>query len=161
MDDCLVSLPSVEEAIATYKNLSELLAKRGFRLQKWLSNNDKVLQEIPESERSSSAQGHTLEDSTKERLLGMLWKLKEDAFTFSVNLPEKPLTCRGILSALSSLYDPLGFVSPVILEGRLLLQAFVDARLIGTKKLPLQRHKNGLSGFIVYQQSVIYLFRAA
>ena len=103
VDDCLVSLPSVEEAIATYKNLSELLAKCGFRLRKWLSNNDKVLQEIPESELLSSAQGQTLKDSTKERLLGMLWKLKEDAFTFSVNLPEKPLTCRGILSALSSL----------------------------------------------------------
>ena len=99
------------------------MAKRGFRLRKWLSNNDKVLQEIPESERSPSAQGHILEDSTKEKLLGMLWKLKEDAFTFLVNLPEKPLTRRGILSALSSLYDPLGFVSPVILEGRLLLQA--------------------------------------
>ena len=49
--------------------------------------------------------------------------MKEDAFTFLVNLPEKALTRRGILSALSSLYDPLGFDSPVILEGRLFLQA--------------------------------------
>ena len=64
VNNCLVSLPSMEEAIATYKNLSKLLAKRGFWLRKWLSNNDKVLQEIPDSERSSSAQGHTLEDST-------------------------------------------------------------------------------------------------
>ena len=82
VDDCLVSLPSVEEAIATYKNLSEILAKRGFRSRNRLSNNDKVLQEIPESERSFSAQGHTIEDSIKERLLDMLWKLKEDELVF-------------------------------------------------------------------------------
>ena len=42
---------------------------------------------------------------------------------FRYIFPKKPLTHRGILSALSSLYDPLGFVSPVVLEGRLLLQA--------------------------------------
>ena len=36
--------------------------------------------------------------------------------------PKRPFTRRGILSALSSLYDPIGFVSPVVLEGRLLLQ---------------------------------------
>ena len=52
----------------------------------------------------------------------MLWKLKEDAFTFTINLPPRPLTRRGILSALSSLFDPLGFVSPVILEGRVILK---------------------------------------
>ena len=67
VEDCLVSLPSVEEAI-----VSEFLAKRDFHLRNWLSNNDKVLQEIPESERSSSARSYTLEDSTKERFLGTL-----------------------------------------------------------------------------------------
>ena len=123
VDDCLVSLSSVEEAIAVQQKLTELLVRRGFRLRKWVSNKDEVLRTIPESERSSSVQGHTIEDSTKERLLGMLWTVKEDAFTFAVNLPERPLARRGILSALSSLYDPLGFVSPVILEGRLLLQS--------------------------------------
>ena len=123
VDDCLVSLPSVDEAITIQKNLCDLLAKRGFRLRKWISNNDDVLNSIPDSEKSTSTLGHALEDSTKERLLGMLWKLKEDNFTFEVNLPQRPLTRRGILSALSSLYDPLGFVAPVVLEGRLILQS--------------------------------------
>ena len=71
VDDSLVSLPSVQEAIAIYKSLSEILAECGFHLRKWLSNNDKVLQAILESERPSSAQGHSLEDSTKERLFDM------------------------------------------------------------------------------------------
>ena len=37
-------------------------------------------------------------------------------------LPEKPFTCRGIFSTVSSLFDPLGFVAPIILEPKLMLQ---------------------------------------
>ena len=37
-------------------------------------------------------------------------------------MPQKSLTRRGMLSALASLFDPLGFVSPVILEGRMMLR---------------------------------------
>ena len=122
VDDCLVSVSTVREAILAQKYLREILAKRGFRLRKWISNNDEVLRAIPESE-CSTARGHALDDTIRERLLGMLWKLKEDSFTFEVNLPRRSHTRRGILSALSSLYDPLGFVSPVILEEKLLLQA--------------------------------------
>ena len=122
VDDCLVSLPTIQEAISAQRGLRELLAKRGFRLRKWITNSEEVLRCIPESERATISQAHPLDETTNERLLGMLWKLKEDAFTFTADLPKKPLTRRGMLSALSSLFDPLGFVSPVVLEGKLLLQ---------------------------------------
>ena len=98
VDHCLVSLHSLQEATAVQLKLTELLIMRGFRLKKRLSNKDEILCAIPESERSSSVQGHTIEDSTKERLLGMLWNVKEDAFAYAVNLPERPLTRRGIYS---------------------------------------------------------------
>ena len=52
----------------------------------------------------------------------MLWRLKDDVFAFTVEMPQKSLTGRGMLSALDSLFDPLGFVSPVILEGRMMLR---------------------------------------
>ena len=118
-DNCLVSLPTVHEAILAQQGLHELLAKRGFRLRKWITNSDEVLQSIPESEHTEASQGHSLEDSMGDRLLGMLWRLKDDVFAFTVEMPQKSLTRRGMLSMLSSLFDPLGFVSPVILEGRM------------------------------------------
>ena len=120
--DCLVSLFSVEAVIEVRRSLSDLPAKRGFRLRKWLSNTQDVLETIPEADRSEVSIGHTFQDSDQKKLLGMLWKLKEGAFTFTVNLPPRPLTRRDILSALCSLFDPLGFVSPVILEGKIILQ---------------------------------------
>ena len=42
--------------------LRELLAKGGFRLTKWLSNDWEVLAEIPQSERASSVVNLDIED---------------------------------------------------------------------------------------------------
>ncbi|KAL3999159.1 4-aminobutyrate aminotransferase / (S)-3-amino-2-methylpropionate transaminase [Sarotherodon galilaeus] len=43
-------------------------------------------------------------------------------FTFSIVNKDKPLTRHGILSNVSSIYDPLGFLAPVILPAKQILQ---------------------------------------
>ena len=44
----------------------------------------------------------------------------------SLHLPsEKPFTRRGVLSTIYSVYDLLGLASPVVLEGKLILQQLV------------------------------------
>ena len=70
MDDCLVSFPSVEETIATQRELKELLARRGFNLTKWTTNDAEVLEAIPSAERSKMAQ-HLLQDSSNDKVLGV------------------------------------------------------------------------------------------
>ena len=45
-----------------------------------------------------------------------------DVFTFRNSLEERPCTRRGILSAVNSLYDPLGFLAPMTITGKLLLR---------------------------------------
>ena len=60
-----------------------------------------------------------------QRSLRVFWNLEMDAFTFKVTLPEKPFTRRGVLSIVNSVYDPLGFVAPVMLEGRKIIQQLV------------------------------------
>jgi hypothetical protein len=57
-----------------------------------------------------------------ERALGVAWCIESDSFQFSTLLPKKPPTRRGLLSVLSSIYDPLGLISPVLLKGRMLMQ---------------------------------------
>ena len=122
VDDCLCSVSSVAEGIEVAKKLPELLSKGGFRLTKWLSNNNEVLQSIPATELCSSLQFHELDVDVKERVLGVYWNVQDDEFGFNVVLPERPSTRRGILSVVSSLYDPLGFVAPLILQPKLMLQ---------------------------------------
>lgn len=52
----------------------------------------------------------------------MLWKIKDDAFGYDVTPLTIPATKRGILSTLSSVYDPLGFESPFILWAKIIFQ---------------------------------------
>ncbi|XP_043088612.1 uncharacterized protein LOC122334667 [Puntigrus tetrazona] len=57
-----------------------------------------------------------------ERALGIHWHVDSDNFRFSVDLKDQPATRRGILSTVASLYDPLGFIAPFLLSGKLVLQ---------------------------------------
>ena len=61
-------------------------------------------------------------DIQKERALGVVWNIKIDTFGFKISLKDKPATKRGMLSELSSVYDPLGLASPFILKGRQIIQ---------------------------------------
>ena len=58
-----------------------------------------------------------------QRSLGTYRCIESDTFGFRIELRDKPATRRGILSTISSVYDPLGAVSPVILVGKQILQA--------------------------------------
>lgn len=49
----------------------------------------------------------------EQRSLGMCWDLNADPFFFEVAEDLKPFTKRGVLSTGNSLFDPLGFLSPL------------------------------------------------
>ena len=112
VDDCPVSFKSEEEAIRIVEDLTQLLKKGGFYLTKWAKNNPKVLSSIPEKERSTELQNLEFQAASNQPVLEIQWNLKEDEFVFNVLLPLKPLTRRGVLSAVSTLFDPLGFCRP-------------------------------------------------
>lgn len=48
-----------------------------------------------------------------ERALGVQWNVHTDTFGFKIIDKKKHGNRRGILSVICSVYDPLGFVSPV------------------------------------------------
>lgn len=57
-----------------------------------------------------------------QRSLGIIWDLQRDKFTFRVADDDKPFTRWGVLSTVNSLYDPLGFVAPVTIQGKAILR---------------------------------------
>lgn len=63
-----------------------------------------------------------LEKLPMEQALGIHWCIQSDTFQFCIMLKDRPCTRRGILSTVSSIFDPLGFVTPVLLEGKSILQ---------------------------------------
>lgn len=52
----------------------------------------------------------------------MQWCIETDTFEFKLKVKEQPPTKRSMLSVISSVYDPLGFLAPLILPAKLLLQ---------------------------------------
>ena len=57
-----------------------------------------------------------------DRALDIQWNIEEDKLEFKVKLKEKPMTRRGMLSIISSIYDPLGLLNPYLLKGKKMLQ---------------------------------------
>ena len=123
VDDCLKSIKGETKAISLVSELRALLSKGGFRLTKWISNSRRVIESVPTSERAISVKDHLLDQLPCERALGTRWDVETDTFGFRISLKDKPSTRRGILSIVSSIYDPLGFVAPFILPAKRLLQS--------------------------------------
>ena len=56
----------------------------------------------------------------------MRWNVESNTFSFTISLAKKPTTRRGILSTVAYLYDPLGLVAPVTLNGKRILQVICE-----------------------------------
>ncbi|KAJ8024616.1 hypothetical protein HOLleu_34563 [Holothuria leucospilota] len=113
VDDCLRSVPTIDEGRRLIPQLSELLRRGGFRLTKWFSNNKDVMSVIPPSERAESVVDLDLDHLPIEKILGMWWDMDVDNFSFKMSTRDVPLTRRGLLCAMRTLYDPLGLSPPM------------------------------------------------
>ena len=124
VDDGLKSVPSATEASALIKSTKSLLAKGGFNLHKFVSNSKEVIEAIPKEQRASGIKELDLSRDILpiERALGVQWCVQSEALQFRVVLKDKPLTRRGILASISSIYDPLGLAAPFLLQGKQILQ---------------------------------------
>ena len=74
-----------------------------------------------------------------ERSLGLYWNIGNDAFTFGVSKNDKPITKRGLLAVINSVFDPLGFVAPVLLGGRIILRKALFKNTRWDDPLPQQQ----------------------
>ena len=63
-----------------------------------------------------------LNEDQLERTLGIKWDIKNDKFVFSAVEAGQPYTKRGILKTVSSIFDPLGFLSPFTMRAKCILQ---------------------------------------
>ena len=135
VDDCLKSLPSVEDAIAHVSDLRSLLQRGGFRLTKWISSNREVLETIPEPEHAQTIKEISLQHVV-ERALGVQWRVNTDTFGFDVNVKERPPMRRGILSIIGSVFDPFGFAAPFVLTAKKILQDLCKMKLGWDEEIP-------------------------
>lgn len=101
-----------------------------------------MVDSIPESERApylvNLDKGENL---PVDRALGVHWDVEKDDIKFKVRITDKPLTRRGFLSIVSSMFDPLGLVSPVTLRAKSILQTLCRQRLAWDDQIPVKEAK--------------------
>ena len=73
-----------------------------------------------------------------QTVLGVRWSVNSDTFSFKVNLSEKPETRRGIRSIVASVYDPIGFPAPFLLQGKRILQEMCHRGIGWDEPLPAE-----------------------
>ncbi|KAK3733111.1 hypothetical protein QZH41_007445, partial [Actinostola sp. cb2023] len=135
VDDCLRSVKTKATAIELVNDIRQACAQGGFNLTKFICNDRDVLESIPLEHRSKEVKSLDLEcdDLPIERALGVQWCVETDIFQFKfrITVSNKPLTRRGILSTVSSIYDPLGILSPFTLVAKKLLQELCCEKAVG------------------------------
>lgn len=138
MDDCLKSVASEQEAILIIKDLTDVCLTGGFQFTKSVSNKRAVLQTVPEEYRAHGIKFMYLDKDQlpMERALGLWWCVESDTFKFKMTIKDHPCTRRGVLSTVSSVYDPLGFLAPFTLTAKVLLQELCRTRCGWDDPLP-------------------------
>ncbi|KAK3735268.1 hypothetical protein QZH41_001047 [Actinostola sp. cb2023] len=114
VDDGLKSVPTVNQALELIEKSQAMCANDKLRLHKFASNKKEVLEALPAEDRAKDLKDLDLRHDPMpiQRSLGTYWCIESDTFGFRIELTAKPMTRRGILSTISSVYDPLGAVSP-------------------------------------------------
>lgn len=131
VDDYLDCADSIEEAVKTVHSVREVHRRGGFEMINWVSNSEEVLESIPIEARAQSKKLLNLDSKNVERILGLYWDVEKDMFTFTLRLDKlfpgivsenKQSTKREMLKLVMTIFDPIGFLSPLVVKGRLILQ---------------------------------------
>ena len=79
-----------------------MLAKGGFQLTTWLSNDDDVASYIPKEAKGMANKSLPGTNCTGEKILGVFWDIKRDCFRFTEDFPEKAYTRQDIAPMMHS-----------------------------------------------------------
>ena len=131
------------------------MAQGGFNLRKWLANSSPLIEKLKEMEsqrefRIQTEKGNQLDEddetykiimvgglndrdvNTEQKVLGTNWNYFTDEFLFKFQPHVESaqglmLTKRNVLRVIASFYDPMGLISPIIVQMEILLQDICKA----------------------------------
>lgn len=141
VDDIMTGSNSCEDLINLQSELVSLLSKAKLELRKWNSNFWPLLARIPKGDCDLSWMD-TERSKSMIKVLGMYWSPIADEFSFRMSnssLCTSP-TRRTLLSEISRIFDPLGFLAPSVILFKLLFQELWSSELKLNWDDPLPSH---------------------
>ncbi|XP_053686701.1 uncharacterized protein LOC128736247 [Sabethes cyaneus] len=132
VDDLLDSVDTEEEAILLVNEVKHIHLQAGFEIRNFCSNSVGVLASIGEPVARRQISMNLEKSPESERVLGLIWKLTEDVFTFDINSMKEEIKTlihsgatpskRQVLQTVMSLFDPLGLIAHLVVHGKILMQ---------------------------------------
>lgn len=108
--------------------LIQITHRGGFHPRQWRSNASELLEGLTDNKQCA----HTcLNNVDTLKTLGVYWNPTDDLLLFRIITDPKGKgnTKRKILSRISTLFDPLGLLGPVIVKTKIILQSLWKYKL--------------------------------
>ena len=136
MDDITGSAQNGEEVNSRTREIDEILENNGFRIKEWIKTGDERKEQENNETQSKVRLLAGMEEQSNdisESVLGMQWDPKSDTIGFQIRLKGTEVaTKRSVLSTANAIYDPLGLVSPITVNAKIILrQIWAESPKIG------------------------------
>lgn len=133
MDDICESLPTIAEARKRCSEVDEVLNQGHFKIKEWVSNE----RLFPQTDKTEIANQTELPMS--EKVLGIIWDKEGDKLSVRTVQHDSdfgPYTKRAVLSIMAGIYDVFGFVAPIIVTAKIMMQQLWRLKLDWDEELP-------------------------
>ena len=148
VDDIITGEDTEEEAFRVYSESKKIFHARGFNLRKFLTSSRRLqeridLQDNQEPNHSPLHYEPTYSEATlglsqfsrmeEHKVLGVPWSPEPDQLIFHVTdlarlAADLRPTKRNLVSLIGNFYDPLGFLTPVIIRFKILFQKLCQCK---------------------------------
>lgn len=135
VDDLLSGADDTRTLHSIKNEVTEVLRRGNFPLTKWHSNHPDFMNTTPTKQLN-------MEEEYITSALGVSWEQLGDVFRFTFE-PKQSITAitkRSILSVASTLFDPLGLLSPIIIVAKMILQELWLLHITWDESVPQALH---------------------
>ncbi|XP_065356304.1 uncharacterized protein LOC135950702 [Calliphora vicina] len=123
VDDILTGGYSIEETREAQNQLIKTLKSAGFLLKKITANDAQLLADLP-TEDIYDSDFLRFHETSSTKTLGIKWNAITDTFTYSFSSlsPSTEITKRQVLSSVAKLFDPAGWLAPIVIRAKICMQ---------------------------------------
>ncbi|XP_075150750.1 uncharacterized protein LOC142224854 [Haematobia irritans] len=139
MDDFISGANDENELVEIYRQVAAVMESAKFTLRKWFSNSKVFNKFVPDADREKTIR---LNDEEIIKTLGIVWAPLSDSFHYVWPKLDssRGITKRIVLAELSTLFDPLGLINPIIVKAKIFMQDLWILKVDWDESLPVNLH---------------------
>ena len=156
VDDLATGGQTIKETYQLFLKSKLRMLEAGYNIRKWSSNSKELIEKIKTSDYNDKAKcneelhefveddgthasvtlgtKHEVNEERKHKVQGITWNHDTDEQSVDLNRianasASLPATKRTVLKGTAQVYDPLGWISPIIIEMKVLFQKISESKV--------------------------------